>query len=155
MKRLLAWLLPVLATLVGIVVGAGLNDYFAGQRETTGRLAELQSDAYAEFFRGQALLSRDRDNEENRAAANEIVDRAKLQIAIWAPPTVINAMNEYWRKHHNADKRKCPDAERNTLDARIYQTMRAEALGEDNVPIDDKDMVTFLFLCNLTENQGE
>lgn len=154
MKRLFAWLLPVLATLVGIVVGASLNDFLAGQREKTQRLSELQADAYAEFFRGQALLERARNDEGNRAAADAIIRRAKLRIAIWASPSVITAMNKYWRTYHGASQ-DCKEPEKQMLDARIYETIRAEALGEDNVPIKEGEMVTFIFVCTLPDNKTE
>lgn len=154
MKRLFAWLLPVLATLVGIVFGASLENFLAGQREKTQRLSELQADAYAEFFRGQALLERARDDEENRDAANEVIRRAKLRIAISASPKVIAAMNTYWRQYHKASE-DCKKPNKLKLDANIYQTIRAEGLGEDNVPIKEGEMVTFIFACTLPENKTE
>ena len=152
LKTFYTWFLPVVATLIGIVVGASLNHILASQRASAGRLAELQADAYEEFFHGQALLQRVRGDEARQAEAREIIKRATIRIAIWSPPEVISAINDYWRTYKGYGI-ECATPEKNKDHVQIYQRMRAEVLGKNNVPIDDKEMVTILLGCTWPDDE--
>jgi type II secretory pathway pseudopilin PulG len=83
-------------TILGIIVGALLNNYLISERETNRDLFSARLQAYNEFMEGQALRKK-AETEENHKVANEIITRGKFKLAMLGTEETLSSMVKYWQ----------------------------------------------------------
>ncbi len=135
-------------TILGIVIGAGLNHFFAAKRDVDRDIYGARLDAYVAFMEGQGLRAKARTPDEHEAANRQIV-KAKYTLAMLSSEKVIAAMVDYWAADPAFDYPSCPDAQLRRLDANIYQNIRREMIRGQDPDIDVAVLVPFLWRCRL------
>jgi hypothetical protein len=136
-------------TILGIVVGAILNNYLTSERETNRDLFSARLYAYNEFMVGQALRNKAKTEEEH-GVANEIITKGKFKLAMLGSEETLSSMINYWQADPQFKYDKCPDPELRKLDTKIYQSIRSELVGKEESHIGLNVLVPFLWTCALT-----
>lgn len=122
---------------IGVVIGAGLQQPYAIQLEEQKNLLGLRKDAYTDFFKGQADLQlydgnkakygkdyADQLNKEYEA----LVSKARFHIAVYGSKLTVETLASYYEKYDKTSQ-NCYDPEKFRDDTNIYVRMREENLG--------------------------
>ena len=142
-------LLAATFTILGIVVGAILNNYLSYERETNRDLFSARLKAYNEFMIGQSLRNK-AVTEEDHNVANKTITRGKFRLAMLGREETLSSMINYWEADPQFKYDKCPDPLLRKLDTKIYQSIRSELIGKDEAHVDIDVLVPFLWGCVLT-----
>lgn len=136
-------------TILGIIIGAGANNYLASKREVNRDLFLARLDAYVAFMEGQGLRAK-AESEEDDKNANLQITKAKYTLAMLSSEEVLKAMVHYWIKDPEFTYDKCPDSALRILDSSIYQEIRKEMIRGDEYRIDAAEvLVPFLWSCTV------
>lgn len=136
-------------TILGIIVGALLNNYLISERETNRDLFSARLQAYNEFMEGQALRKK-AETEEDHKVANEIITRGKFKLAMLGTEETLSSMVKYWQADPQFKYETCPDPMLRELDTKMYLNIRSELIGKEEAPVDLRILVPFLWSCSLT-----
>lgn len=144
-------------TLIGILLGAGLNFYFTIAAEREKDLREIRRKAYVDFLHAQVKWDSAQyatSEEESRQFSEDYREKtaeARKRIAVYGDKAVVEALAKYWRNHF--DRKICPGTyEKIGDDVSIYQRMREDVMPGDEL-VNDEDMMMLLFLCQIPEKQ--
>jgi hypothetical protein len=135
-------------TILGIVIGAGLNHFFAAKRDIDRNIYDARLKAYVAFMEGQGLRKKARNPKEDELA-NRQITKAKHILAMLSSQKVIKAMVDYWTTDPANVYPVCPDKQSRLLDAQIYRSIREEMIRGEDPAIDDAVLVPFVFECVL------
>ena len=145
---------PLIATaftLIGIVLGATLNHFFAAERQEQSKLLELRSEAYFLFLSGEAALQETRDltDSSDKVKAlehkyKESVKEARLRIGILGSAEQITALTDYFLLKPSKDV--CDSTW--STDVEIYKAMRRDLLPtKEEEVVDDARLFYLLWNC--------
>lgn len=140
-------LLTGLFGLIGVVTGGFLQYYFSQWLETDKQRMQIQQTAHADFAKAQAVWQRalrEQDESKKKAAildAHLKIQDAAFRIVIFSPSEVVKAFAAYVQENQNQE---CGTTRG---DLAIYQKMRRQILGKDD--ISDQDVAMALFGCKL------
>lgn len=144
---------PVVAAifgLMGVVLGATLNHFFAAAQQEQGKLLELRSSAYLLFMHGQATLQ-EAQQQTDPALADALmndyrksVKEARFQIGILGSGSQVSALTEFFLLHPSAVI--CDTTWQ--VDVEIYKAMRADLLPtKEAANVDDARLYYLLWDC--------
>lgn len=144
-------LVAALFTILGIVIGAGVNHYFASQREVNSDLFAARLNAYVEFMDGQGMRARASTDEE-RDAANLQIMKSKFTLAMLSGQKVLKSMVDFWRKDPKSGANQvCADSDLRIMDTSIYQEIRNEMIVAGDPHVDVDVLVPFLWNCTVSD----
>lgn len=140
-------LLTGLFGLIGVGIGGFLQYHFSQSLETEKQRMQIQQTAHADFAKAQAAWQRALREEDESKKKTAILDAqlkiqdAAFRIVIFSPSEVVKAFAAFVQENHNQE---CGPTR---TDLAVYQKMRRQTLGDDN--ISDQDIAMALFGCKL------
>ena len=142
-----SWLGTAAFGLAGVVIGGFLQYYFSQSLETDKQRMQIQQAAHADFAKAQAAWQRALREEDESKKKTAILDAqlkiqdAAFRIVIFSPSEVVKAFAAFVQEKQNQE---CNTTK---SDLAIYQKMRRQTLGKDD--ISDQDIAMALFGCKL------
>jgi len=144
-------------TLIGVILGAGLNYYLTLDSERQKALRDTRRKAYVDFLHSHVIwdsaqsATSEKDKQEITKEYYKKTAEARKRIAVYGNKAVVEALANYWRIYFQ--RRDCSGShDRVKDDVAIYHSMREDIMpGSEQVS--DADMMMLVFLCKTPEKQ--
>ncbi|MGH9837436.1 MAG: hypothetical protein ACREEM_01475 [Blastocatellia bacterium] len=131
-----------LVGMLGVMLGASLQFYFARRTEAFKQFQANKAQAYIDFVRAVSgrSIAQKHHNKEKEFEFTSLLADAKTRIAVYGSKDVVSTVASFFRDHGSLNKPESME-----VFIKVIQTMRIHTIKE-NGGVTDKDIESLLFL---------